>query len=152
MVRLRIGIVLAAGGGALANMVPPFRLFVGGPLGSGRQWMSWIHLDDVLGLIEWALSRSDISGPVNATAPHPVTMREFCRELGRALHRPSWAPVPAVALRVLLGETADVLLTGQRVMPAAALRGGYPFQHEALGHALQACFNINFASRNLSPG
>jgi uncharacterized protein (TIGR01777 family) len=138
VVRLRIGLVLAAGGGALSKMVPPFRAFLGGPLGSGRQWVSWIHREDVIGLIEWALQRSDAAGAVNATAPEPVTMGEFCRCLARVLRRPSWAPVPAVVLRALLGDMADVLLTGQRVVPAAALRAGYAFQFSDLLPALQA--------------
>ena len=141
VVRLRIGMVLGAGGGALAKMTPPFRWFIGGPLGSGRQWVSWIHRDDVIGLIDWALERPDVSGPVNATAPHPVTMRDLCRELARALRRPSWAPVPGIALRVLVGEFAEALLTGQRVIPSAAVRWGYRFQHPELARALEACFS-----------
>jgi hypothetical protein len=136
---LRTGVVLAPGGGALAKMVPPFRFFLGGPLGSGRQWLSWIHRDDLIRLIEWTLSRSDIAGAVNATAPEPVTMAAFCRELGRVLKRPSWAPVPAPVLRLLLGEMADMLLTGQRVVPQAALRAGYPFRFPALAEALRSC-------------
>ena len=139
VVQLRIGVALEAGGGALAKMVSPFRVFLGGPLGSGRQWMSWIHVNDVIGLIEWALTRSDISGAVNATAPHPVTMREFCATLARVLRRPSWAPVPAVLLRLLLGEMAEVLLTGQRVIPTVALRSGFAFRFPELAPALDAC-------------
>ena len=139
VVRLRMGVVLAPGGGVLAKMVPPFRAFVGGPLGSGRQWMSWIHRDDVIGLIEWALTHANCTGAMNATAPNPVTMREFCREVGRALHRPSWAPVPAFALRLLLGEMADMVLTGQRVVPEAAQRAGYAFRYPDLAPALAAC-------------
>jgi len=140
VVRLRIGLVLGPGGGALSKMVPPFQWFFGGPLGTGRQWVSWIHQDDVIGLIEWALTTPLISGAVNATAPEPVTMREFCRCLGEALHRPSWAPVPSIVLRSLLGEMADLLLTGQRVIPHVALQRNYPFAHPALLPALQACF------------
>ena len=139
VVRVRIGLVLGRGGGALAKMVPPFQWWVGGPLGTGRQWMSWIHLDDVVGLIEWALSTPLIQGAVNATAPTPVTMREFCRCLGEVLHRPSWAPVPAFILRSLLGEMAEMLLTGQRVTPHVALQRSYPFRHPTLLPALQAC-------------
>ena len=143
VVVLRIGIVLSADGGALSKMVPPFQWGLGGPLGSGRQWMSWIHRDDLLGLIAWALSRPDVAGPVNATAPQPVRMREFCQALGRALHRPSWAPVPAPMLRLLLGEMAEVLLTGQRVIPDAALRAGHPFQFSDLTSALVACLSTS---------
>ena len=139
VVCLRIGVVLALGGGALSKMVGPFRWFLGGPLGSGRQWMSWIHRDDVIGLTEWVLANPNVSGSVNATAPQPVTMRAFARELGRTLRRPSWAPVPSLPLRLLLGEMADVLLTGQRVIPAAAQRDGYTFAYPELGVALQAC-------------
>ena len=138
VVRLRLGLVLGPGGGALAKMVPPFRLFVGGPLGSGRQWVSWIHRDDVVGLIEWALTTPGVTGAVNATAPSPVTMRALCRSLGQVLHRPSWAPVPSFVLRALLGEMADLLLTGQRVIPAAAERLGYRFQFADVDHALAA--------------
>lgn len=139
VVRLRIGVVLGAGGGALAKMVPPFRLGVGGPLGSGRQWVSWIHREDVTRLVVWILSHAEASGVVNATAPEPVTMRTLCRELGRLLHRPSWAPLPGVILKVLLGEMADVLLTGQRVLPRAALHAGYTFRYPQLPQALQTC-------------
>ncbi len=139
VVRLRIGVVLGSGGGALAKMVPPFRLWIGGPLGSGRQWVSWVHRDDVVGLIEWALTRREVSGAVNATAPAPVTMQQLCAALGRVLKRPSWAPVPAVALRLLVGDMADVLLTGQRVVPRVALRVGYVFRFPDLMGALDAC-------------
>lgn len=136
VVSLRIGIVLGPGGGALAKMVPPFRAWLGGPLGSGRQWMSWIHRDDVVGLITWCLTHGECAGAVNATAPAPVTMRDFCRALGRVLHRPSWVPVPAPLLRLLLGEMSELLLTGQRVVPQAALRAGYVFRYPDLASAL----------------
>ena len=142
VVCLRIGIVLAKGGGALEKMVPPFRWWLGGPLGSGRQWMSWVHRDDVVGLIAWSLARREVAGAVNATAPEPVTMRAFCGSLGRALRRPSWAQVPAPILRLALGELADVLLTGQRVLPANALAGGYTFHSPRLDPALQACLSV----------
>lgn len=141
VVRLRIGLVLGAGGGALAKMAPPFRAFFGGPLGSGRQWMSWIHRDDLIALIEWTLSHPELSGAVNATAPNPVRMRELCAELGRALQRPSWAPVPAFALRLFLGEMAEMLLTGQRVIPSVALRAGFIFRFPDLMPALEACLH-----------
>lgn len=139
VVRLRTGIVLGRGGGALAKMVFPFKFFVGGPLGSGRQWMSWIHLEDEVGLIVALLGNAGAQGAVNATAPNPITMREFCRTLGRVLHRPSWAPMPAFALRLLLGEMSDMLLAGQRVIPVAAERLGYTFRHPTLYEALAAC-------------
>jgi uncharacterized protein (TIGR01777 family) len=139
VVRMRIGLVLGPGGGALSKMVPPFRWCLGGPLGTGRQWLSWIHRDDVIGLIEWALTTPLIRGAVNVTAPEPVTMHVFCRALGEVLHRPSWAPVPAVVLRVVMGEMAEVVLTGQRVIPHVALQRNYPFVHATLPSALHAC-------------
>jgi len=137
VIRLRLGVVLGPGGGAVAKMAPPFRAWLGGPLGSGRQWMSWIHREDVIGLVEWALKQPQLAGPLNATAPNPVTMRGFCRELGRALRRPSWLPVPSVALRLVLGEMAQMLLTGQRVVPRAALEHGYRFRFPDLREALR---------------
>ena len=139
VVRLRFGIVLADDGGALAKMQPPFQYFLGGPLGSGRQWLSWIHREDVIGLIRWALTRSQAAGAINATAPEPATMRDFADALGRAMHRPSWLPAPAFALRILLGEMSEMLLTGQRVAPAAAQRLGYTFAHPSLDGALAEC-------------
>ncbi|HEU4345273.1 MAG TPA: TIGR01777 family oxidoreductase [Candidatus Binatia bacterium] len=142
VVRLRTGIVLGPNGGALAKMVPPFKLFLGGPLGSGMQWMSWIHREDEVGLILHLIDDSRASGAVNATAPNPVRMKEFCQTLGKTLHRPCWAPVPAFALRLMLGEMADMLLTGQRVLPAAAQRLGYQFRYSQLNEALQACMPL----------
>jgi uncharacterized protein (TIGR01777 family) len=136
--RMRLGLVVGEGGGALEKMIPPFKLYVGGPLGSGRQWVSWIHRDDVVGLFRFALENDAARGPINATAPHPVPMAEFCRTLGRALGRPSWAPVPAPALRLLLGEMSEMLLTGQRVEPREALRLGYAFHYERLEPALRS--------------
>ncbi len=136
VVRMRLGVVLAEGGGALAKMVPPFQWFLGGPLGSGRQWVSWVSRDDVISLIHWALAQEQVQGAINATAPEPVTMRGFCRELGRALHRPSWLPAPAPAVRLLLGEMAEMLLTGQHMLPSAALAKGYAFRFPRLPEAL----------------
>ena len=138
VIRLRTGIVLGKGGGALSKMVPPFKLFAGGPLGTGNQWMSWIQLEDEIGLILFLLEHPNANGAVNATAPNPVTMKEFCKTLGRVLRRPSWAPVPSFALRLLLGEMADMLLTGQRVLPAEAQKLGYSFRYPTLYEALQA--------------
>ena len=139
VVRLRIGLVLARDGGALARMLPPFQWGLGGPLGSGRQWMSWIHRDDVIGLIRLALEDARVSGALNATAPTPVTMRELTSTLGRVLRRPAILPVPAAALTLLLGEMAHLLLTGQRVVPAKAQQMGYPFRYPTLEAALSAC-------------
>jgi len=139
VVRLRIGIVLGVRGGALAKMVQPFKYFVGGPLGSGQQWMSWIHVEDVVGLIARLVEDPQIDGPVNATAPNPVRNRDFCASLGRVMGRPSWAPVPGFVLRLALGDMAEMLLTGQRVIPAAANRFGYQFRYRDLEPALHAC-------------
>jgi uncharacterized protein (TIGR01777 family) len=138
VVRLRLGIVLAADGGALARMLPPFRLFVGGPLGRGEQWMSWIHRDDVTGLVVAALESDHWHGAVNATAPHPVTNAEFARALGRALSRPAVLRAPETLLRLALGEMADMLLTGQRVLPRVAEDRGYRWRYPDLSRALRA--------------
>jgi uncharacterized protein (TIGR01777 family) len=135
---LRTGIVLGKGQGALAKMVKPFKLFVGGYLGSGRQWMPWIHVEDEVGLIQFLMEREDATGPFNATAPNPVTMEEFCKALADVLDRPSWAPVPASVLTLLLGEMAEMLLTGQRALPKAAEDLGYSFRYPTLGEALRS--------------
>jgi hypothetical protein len=134
---LRVGIVLGLGGGALAKMLLPFRMGLGGPLGSGRQWMSWIHLDDLAGMIEHALSNASICGPLNGTAPRPVTNREFSRTLGRVLRRPAVLPMPALALRLVVGEFAEILLKGQRVVPQRALETGFRFRFADLEPALR---------------
>lgn len=125
---LRTGIVLGREGGALAKMLPPFKAFLGGPLGSGKQWMSWIHEGDLVDLYVFAIENAAVSGPVNATAPNPVTMRDFATALGRALHRPSFAKAPAAAIRFALGEMATVVLDGQRVVPKKALDLGFTFR------------------------
>ena len=138
VVRLRIGMVLAGDGGALARMLPPFRAFVGGRLGNGRQWMSWIHRGDLTGLVVEALANEGYRGAVNATAPQPVRNREFVAALGRVLVRPATVPVPGVVLRLALGEMADMLLTGQRVLPRAAERLGYRWQYPEVLGALRA--------------
>jgi hypothetical protein len=138
VVRVRIGIVLEKGGGALAKMLPPFRLGLGGPVGSGKQWMSWIHREDLVNLIQFLAEKKEVRGAVNATAPNPVRMGEFSKTLGRVLHRPAVLPAPAFALKILLGEMAGVLLTGQRVLPKKALEFGYTFQFPSLEGALKA--------------
>jgi uncharacterized protein (TIGR01777 family) len=139
VVLLRIGVVLEKGGGALAKMLPPFQFFMGGPLGKGSQWFSWIHRDDLIGAILFALRHENLSGPVNATAPNPATMKDFCHTLGRVMHRPSFAPVPELVLKLLLGEMAqEMLLSGQRVVPSKLQEGGYAFQHPLLEEALHA--------------
>ncbi len=135
-VLLRTGVVLARNGGALKQMLPPFKAFVGGPIGSGRQWMPWIHIADEVGLILWAIS-ADVRGPLNAVAPGPVRMKEFAQALGRVLRRPALFTVPAPVLRLALGEMAGVLLDGQRARPRKALDGGYRFRFPELEPALR---------------
>jgi hypothetical protein len=142
LVIVRFGVVLAPDGGALGKMRLPFKLGVGGPIGSGKQWMSWVDREDVLRLIEWAIDTESARGIYNATAPEPVRNRDFARALGRALHRPAFMPAPAFALRLALGQMADeALLGGQRVLPSRARRGGlhvsYPTLDGALRHAGQ---------------
>ena len=132
----RIGVVLGEEGGALSKMLLPFRLGVGGPLGSGRQWMPWIHRDDLVSLLVAALEDSRFEGPVNAVSPAPVTMREFAATLGRVLRRPAFAPAPAFAIRAALGEMASLVLDGQKVLPAKAAKLGFPFRFERLEPAL----------------
>ena len=135
---LRTGIVLGKGRGALAKMVPAFKLFMGGRLGSGKQWFPWIHLDDEVGLIKFIIENDKAEGPFNLTSPNPVTMAEFCRVLGRVLNRPAWAPVPPSVLYLMLGEMAEMLLSGQRAVPQAALRLGYNFRFSRVDEALES--------------
>lgn len=137
VVVLRFGVVLGKGGGALGKMELPFKLGAGGPIGSGTQWMSWIHRDDVIGLIEWAIDDENVRGVYNATAPEPVRNRDFVRAFGKALHRPAILPAPAFALRLAFGQMADeTLLGGQRVLPARAIAEGFRFSHSTVGEAL----------------
>ncbi len=138
LVIIRFGIVLAPDGGALAKLLLPFKLGVGGPIGNGRQWMSWVDRDDVLRLIEWAIETDSVRGVYNATAPHPATNRDFARALAAALHRPALLPTPAFALRLAFGrEMADeMLLGGQRVLPARAQREGFSFEYPTLERSL----------------
>ena len=134
---VRTGIVLDRKGGALAKMLPPFQLFVGGPLGSGRQYMPWIHKEDWVRLVTFAMTHEGARGPLNATAPAPVTNAEFSKALGRALHRPSLLPAPAFALRLALGEMADALLLGgQRALPVRATDLGFSFRYSNIDDAL----------------
>ncbi|MCE2663232.1 MAG: TIGR01777 family protein [Microcystis aeruginosa K13-05] len=136
LVILRTGIVLG-NGGALGKMIPPFKLFAGGPIGSGRQWFSWIHRDDLINLIIYCLDRQGISGTFNATAPNPVRMKEFCQILGEVMNRPSWLPVPDFALEILLGEGAKIVLEGQEVLPKATQAIGFDYRYPNLEAALQ---------------
>ncbi len=134
-VKLRIGIALGSGG-ALRQMLPPFRLGVGGKLGSGNQWMSWIHSEDVAGLVSFALAHNAASGAWNATAPQPVTNTVFSKALAHALHRPALFTVPEMALRLMYGEMASMLLSSLRVLPVAPQRAGYSFTYSELPAAL----------------
>lgn len=138
VVLLRTGIVLDRGRGALAKMVPPFKFFAGGPLGSGNQWMPWIHIEDQVGLLLFLMNNENAHGPFNCTAPNPVTMAEFSKTLGETLNRPSWATVPGGVLALVLGEMSEILLNGQRALPQAALKLGYQFRYPHLLPALQS--------------
>jgi uncharacterized protein (TIGR01777 family) len=142
VVLMRTGVVLERAGGALPKMMPPFRFFAGGPLGSGRQYLSWLHRLDYIEMVRWVIETPAVEGPLNATAPHPVTNREFMKALGRAMHRPALIPAPAAALRLLLGaERAEaLLLTGQRVIPAKAQAHGYPFRYPEIDIAMRGLF------------
>jgi uncharacterized protein (TIGR01777 family) len=137
VLRLRTGIVLSPAGGALAKMLPPFRMGAGGRLGDGKQYMSWIALDDVVGAIYHLIMHESLAGPVNAVAPHPATNIEFTKTLGRVLHRPTVFPMPAAVARLLFGEMADaLLLSSARVHPARLLESGYAFRYQQLEGAL----------------
>jgi uncharacterized protein (TIGR01777 family) len=136
-VTVRVGVVLDKEGGALAALLTPFKLGAGGPAGSGKQWMSWIHHEDMTGLFLLALDKGEAKGPLNGTAPNPVTNRDFGRALGGALHRPSFMPMPGFALRLLVGEAAEVILTGQRVLPKRAQQLGHVFKYPTIDAALR---------------
>jgi uncharacterized protein (TIGR01777 family) len=136
LVILRLGIVLGLGG-ALGKMITPFKLFAGGPIGSGRQWFSWIHLDDLVNLILQALTKPEIEGVYNGTAPNPVRMADLSQTMGQVMSRPSWLPVPAFALEALLGDGAKVVLEGQQVIPKRTLESGFEYQYSHLPSALK---------------
>jgi uncharacterized protein (TIGR01777 family) len=138
VVCVRIGIVLARSGGALARMLTPFKLGAGGRLGSGKQWMPWIHLDDVVGVLLHAARNEVVRGAMNAVSPQPVTNAEFTRALGRALHRPAFLSMPKAALRIAFGEMSEVVMASQRVLPRVAESTGYNFRHPGLEGALAA--------------
>ncbi|MEH2294343.1 thylakoid membrane protein ThyD [Nostoc sp.] len=135
LVILRFGIALG-NGGALGKMIPPFKLFAGGPIGSGRQWFSWIHVDDLVNLILQALTKPEIEGVYNATAPNPVRMADLSQTLGRVMNRPSWLPVPAFAIEALLGDGAIVVLEGQQVIPKRTVETGFEYKYPNLQSAL----------------
>lgn len=137
VVNVRTGIVLDVEGGALAKMLPPFKAGVGGPVGSGRQVMPWIHRDDLVGIYFAAIDSEDFSGPINASAPDPATNKAFAKALGRALHRPAVAPVPGLVIKGMYGEMSQIVLTGVRMVPGRAAELGYAFRHADLDEALR---------------
>ena len=134
--RLRIGVVLGKGGGALEKMLPPFKAFVGGKIGSGQQWMSWVHVDDIVGIICHALA-NPVTGIFNGTAPNPVTNSDFTAKLASALGRPALFPVPVFALKLMFGEMSEVLVGSQRVLPRATEAADYKFKYPELAPALR---------------
>jgi uncharacterized protein len=140
VVRIRSGVVMGRGGGALPRTALPFRYFVGGPLGSGRQYLAWIHRLDWIEMVRWIVATPAARGPINLTAPHPVTNRELARAIGHALHRPSLLPVPPFALRLAVGELAETLLTGQRALPERGLALGYHFRYPEIDRAFRNLF------------
>ncbi|KMT00323.1 hypothetical protein BVRB_9g216370 [Beta vulgaris subsp. vulgaris] len=137
LLRIRIGVVLGKDGGALAKMIPLFMMFAGGPIGTGKQWFSWIHLDDIVNLIYEALLNPAYEGVINGTAPNPVRLGEMCENLGNAMGRPSWLPVPDFALKAVLGEGAIVVLEGQKVLPTRAKELGFRFKYPYIKDALK---------------
>lgn len=139
VVTARTGIVLAPEGGALPRMLSPFRMGFGGPFGDGRQWMPWVHIDDVVGLLLHAARTETVEGPMNVVSPNPVTNRVFTKTLGKALGRPAWLPVPRFGLRAALGEMSQLLLASQRALPKMAHDTGYRFHYQELRSALDSC-------------
>jgi len=140
---IRTGIVLGKGGGALPRLIQPFRLFVGGPLGSGKQWFSWIHLEDEIRAIRFLMEHENLSGVFNLTAPTPLVMKDFCKILGQVMHRPYWFKVPGFMLRLAMGEMAEsLLLNGQRVQPKRLLEAGYQFLYPEVEPTLQQILNM----------
>jgi uncharacterized protein (TIGR01777 family) len=142
VVCMRIGVVLDAGQGALPKMVQPLKMFVGGVLGSGRQWLPWVHVHDVVQAFVWALEKQDLEGPVNVVAPEAVTMQEFIEKLSSVLHRPAWLPVPGFVLRLMLGRQADVVLHGQHVVPNRLLGSDFTFKFPSLRKALEDLLTV----------
>ncbi|WP_054939261.1 TIGR01777 family oxidoreductase [Paenibacillus ihuae] len=137
LIKLRTGVVLGNEGGAFPKMKLPYSLGFGGRIGSGKQWLSWIHLEDIARLIDFCIRTPEITGPVNATAPNPVTNGQFGKMIGKVYHRPHWFPVPAVILKAAVGELSEILLEGQRVLPAKAVNHGFTFTYPTLQPALE---------------
>ena len=140
VVILRTGVVLEKSGGALPQMMRPFRLFAGGPLGSGRQYVPWVHRRDWIEMVRWIVDTPGVAGPVNVTAPHPVTNAVFTRALGRAMHRPAFLPAPTFAIRMAIGEMADAILASQRALPGVPLAHGYHFRYPEIDIAFRGIF------------
>jgi uncharacterized protein (TIGR01777 family) len=140
LVLLRTGLVLEKSGGLLPQMMRPFRFFAGGPIGSGRQYMPWVHRLDWIEMVRWIVDTPAVSGPVNVSAPHPVTNAEFARALGRAMHRPAFLPAPGFAVRIVVGEMAEAALSGQRAIPAKPLAHGYHFRYPEIDIAFRGIF------------
>ena len=133
---LRLGVVLGKDGGALTRMVLPYHFFIGGTIGSGKQWLSWIHIDDVVRGVNFLLHNKSVSGPINFTAPNPIQMKHFGQTIGTVMHRPHWLPVPGFALQFLLGEMSILVLEGQKVLPKKLKENGFSFTYETLELAL----------------
>ncbi len=140
-VSVRIGIVLGKDGGALPKMLLPYKLFVGGPIAGGKQWFSWIHINDLTGIFLHAINNTNITGPINASAPNPVTNKQFAKVLGKTINRPSFFSVPKFALQLWYGEGAETLTEGNRVIPQKAIDTGYKFLFPELEKALKDCLN-----------
>lgn len=138
LVKLRVGIVLGTEGGAFPKMALPYRLFAGGRIGSGKQWLSWIHVDDMVRLIAFCIDNDQVQGPINATAPEPVTNEAFGKAIGRSMKRPHWMPVPAFILKLLLGELSALLLEGQRVIPQRAMDAGFRYEYSTIDAAMDS--------------
>ena len=137
VVTTRTGVVLGSGGGALPRMLLPFKLLAGGPIGTGRQWFPWVHISDLAAIVLFVIKNPALKGPVNVVSPEAVTMKQFCSELGKVMHRPSWAPVPGFVLQTLLGEMSSMILTGQKVVAEKLLKAGFEFRFPKLGSALE---------------
>ncbi|WP_243388072.1 TIGR01777 family oxidoreductase [Bacillus kexueae] len=140
VVLARFGVVLHKTEGALPKMVLPYRFFAGGTVGSGTQWLSWIHIDDLVRLLSYIIENQDIRGPINVTAPHPVTMKEFGQTLASIIHRPHWVPAPSFALKLLLGEKSILVLEGQKAIPQKAIQHGFSFTYPTIKEALSAIY------------
>ncbi|MBW7455046.1 TIGR01777 family oxidoreductase [Paenibacillus sepulcri] len=137
LVKVRVGVVLASDDGAFPKMLMPYRLFAGGKIGTGKQWLSWIHIEDMVRLLLFCIDNSQIKGPINASAPEPVTNDRFGRALGAAFHKPHWFPVPGFMMKLMFGELSTLLLEGQRAVPGKALNNGFEFHYPTIKSAME---------------